>query len=325
MAFDPETAGGGVQRDKHVDLESAREEVREMVEQARAELSPEAPSVSSEADRGTDGVAFDPETARGEVQRAVERLKAEMHAGSMDPDKADDTPKTDAVWAATDPKPHEITQSENVTSAWPSLGDTRFLEPRHDSGLAASQTEPEFVGPADQNARAENEQRRSYGEFSAPDSEPAADEVPPSEDGDRREEVRRAVEQARAELSPAKPRADLAKEDEPRSILLASMSGAEGRSLADLDVSPPVLVIENTGGRVELVQVFETLNRVQKSAQAALLNYSPHSISVGLSSLSDPLDPDELVKAAAEVFGKECSVTTQGSEISILVGLREAA
>ncbi len=151
------------------------------------------------------------------------------------------------------------------------------------------------------------------------------DTEPQPDDHVRRDEVRRAVEQARADIDDVESSAEMPSAEDPPSSLMASMAGAEERASDDLPVKPPVVIIENSDGRVELVQVFQALNRVQHSTQPALLNHSSNSISVGLSSLSDPLDPDALAKAAEEVFGKECTAESRGNEISILVGKRKVA
>ena len=61
---------------------------------------------------------------------------------------------------------------------------------------------------------------------------------------------------------------------------------------------------------------------MDRSAQAALLNYSPHSVTIGLSMVSAVPDPDQLVLAAQAVFGRVCSVQIEGNRTSIEIGTR---
>jgi hypothetical protein len=87
---------------------------------------------------------------------------------------------------------------------------------------------------------------------------------------------------------------------------------------------PPVIVIEDSLGRVELSQVFATLSRVDRSAQAALLNYTPHSVTIGLNMLSAVPDAKELALAAEAVFGRVCTVKSEGSRTAIEIGTSAA-
>lgn len=139
--------------------------------------------------------------------------------------------------------------------------------------------------------------------------------APEADDEDaRREEVRRAVEMARAELMGvvAPPEDD---ED----------SGLVGKALAPgalseqfrfegpgVVVAQPTIVLEDQEGRVELVRIFETLSRVQCADQAVLLNYQPHSVTVGIAAKVLP-PADELAAAVKDVFGRTCQVKEEKS------------
>jgi hypothetical protein len=83
---------------------------------------------------------------------------------------------------------------------------------------------------------------------------------------------------------------------------------------------PPVIVFDDPEGRVELSQVFATLSRIDRSSHAALLNYTPHTVTIGLSMLAQLPHADELVKAAQAVFGRSCRVKTEGNRTTVEVG-----
>jgi hypothetical protein len=127
----------------------------------------------------------------------------------------------------------------------------------------------------------------------------------------QREEVRRAVEAARAEMAAA--------DEGPKIVPIVPRPGAPLPKGANFD-GPPIIVIEDPSGRVELSQVFATLSKVDRSAQAALLNYSPHSVTIGLGMLAPVPDPNELVLAAQSVFGRSCTVKLEGNRTAIEVG-----
>jgi hypothetical protein len=108
-------------------------------------------------------------------------------------------------------------------------------------------------------------------------------------------------------------------DDAPRIVPIVPRPGQPGPKGADFN-GPPVIVIEDPSGRVELSQVFATLSKVDRTAQAALLNYSPHSVTIGLNMLSQVPDADQLRLAAQSVFGRSCSVKTDGNRTAIEVG-----
>jgi len=75
---------------------------------------------------------------------------------------------------------------------------------------------------------------------------------------------------------------------------------------------------------VELARVYDTLNRVDRS-QAALLNYTPHSVTVGLAVLEHLPEPDVMMTAVKHAFGRACRVTTEGTKMSVKIGDAEKA
>jgi hypothetical protein len=135
-----------------------------------------------------------------------------------------------------------------------------------------------------------------------------------------REEVRRAVEMARAELTGA-----TAADDEPAEAG-AAVAKAPRFSLSDWmntehDIEgPPVIVIKDTDGRVELAHVYDTLNRLACGDSAALLNYTPHSVTVGLPIRAVVPAKEDLAAAVESVFGRRCRVESDGVRISVIMG-----
>ncbi len=105
----------------------------------------------------------------------------------------------------------------------------------------------------------------------------------------------------------------------PRIVPIVPRPGTPGPKGADFN-GPPVIVIEDPLGRVELSQVFATLSKVDRSAQAALLNYSPHSVTIGLGMATPVPDPNLLALAAQAVFGRSCTVRSEGNRTAIEVG-----
>lgn len=145
----------------------------------------------------------------------------------------------------------------------------------------------------------------------------AEDEVSDGDEEARREEVRRAVELARAELMGIVAAPDHDDEDssiDGRALAPGALSEQFRfeSSSAGLSVAQPTIVLEDQEGRVELVRIFETLSRVQCADQAVLLNYQPHSVTVGIAAKTLP-PADELAAAVKDVFGRPCQVKEEKS------------
>jgi hypothetical protein len=168
--------------------------------------------------------------------------------------------------------------------------------------------------------------------------------APESDDEEaRREEARRAVEQMRAELAGSAPvhqgpedASDEEVRDEVRRAVEAAKAELSGGASAasspapppamdwshmQADTSgPPVIVVKDNEGRVELASVFDMLNRLDCGESAALLNYTPHSVTIGLPiRAATPAAPD-LTAAVNDVFGRDCSVDVDGPRITIQIG-----
>jgi hypothetical protein len=89
---------------------------------------------------------------------------------------------------------------------------------------------------------------------------------------------------------------------------------------ADLS-GPPVIVVKDTEGRVELANVYDLLNRLDCGESAALLNYTPHSVTVGLPIRAAMPSLDAVERAVGVVFGKvAATVDTDGVRITVQMG-----
>jgi hypothetical protein len=151
---------------------------------------------------------------------------------------------------------------------------------------------------------------------------PAAETDQPLDEEARREEVRRAVEAARAELSGGASATMAAP--------AAPAPGPSRFSLADWTVDqerdgPPVIVIKDSDGRVELAHVYEALNRVACGDSAALLNYTPHSVTIGLPVRAVIPEEAQMASAFESVFGRPCRVQSDGVRISVSMGADQTA
>jgi hypothetical protein len=253
--------------------EARREEVRLAVERARLAMD-EANAAAP---------AVDPEEARREeVRLAVERARAEMFGEKQAPPVDDDEAKREEV--------RRMVESTRGSLSWSTM--------KSDGG-SWGQFQPEPGG-------------FSIGRDQAPPKPVGESNEPSDPDQARREEVRRAVEAARAEMAP--------EDAGPKIVPIVPRPGSPSPKGADFN-GPPVIVIEDPSGRVELSQVFATLSKVDRSAQAALLNYSPHSVTIGLGMTSAVPDPNELALAAQSVFGRSCTVKLDGNRTAIEVGI----
>jgi len=140
------------------------------------------------------------------------------------------------------------------------------------------------------------------------------------DDVDVRDEVRRAVEAARAEMASGWVKADTGEAAD------AGDSGDKKFSFPDWQNAhmepsgPPVIVIKDTEGRVELARVYETLSQVNCDENAALLNYTPHSVTVGLNIRAGVPTKEALESAVELVFGRKCQVESDGVRISVDIG-----
>jgi hypothetical protein len=259
--------------------EARREEVRLAVERASKELLTGPEPMTGSAEEPA--VADDDEARREAVRKAVEDARSTMSWAQMRPDSG---------------------FSLSFKRDEPVEDDAPVEEVRLDSPEPAEARIASFI------------------EASAAAEQPPETPAPIDDDEARREAVRRAVEEARAEM--ATPTTDEGFEAayegaEPR---LAPILPSWGPAVRNDDFAgPPVIVFDDPEGRVELSQVFATLSRIDRSTHAALLNYSPHTVTIGLSMLAPLPQADELMNAVQAIFGRRCSVRTDGNRTTVEV------
>jgi hypothetical protein len=140
-------------------------------------------------------------------------------------------------------------------------------------------------------------------EASAPRPEPPP--APTAEGDPARDEVRRAVEQARAELAGA-DRSNVERATPPPARPAEQTIDEKIAGLA------PQIMIEDPAGRVELVRVYQALARLGRASDANLTNYTPHSVTVTLESGVVPSNAD-LGAAVEDAFGRPCQVAHDAS------------
>jgi hypothetical protein len=133
-------------------------------------------------------------------------------------------------------------------------------------------------------------------------------------DAQVRDEVRRAVEAARAEMSSGY------KSDAESEGGLSRFNFPDWQSTHAEPSGPPVIVIKDPEGRVELARVYETLSRVNCDENAALLNYTPHSVTVGLNAKAAVPQVDDLTAAVEAVFGRKAEVDSDGVRVNVQIG-----
>jgi hypothetical protein len=146
-----------------------------------------------------------------------------------------------------------------------------------------------------------------------------SDEAPDAGDDDAdaavRDEVRRAVEAARAEMSSGYKNSEESDDD-----ITKRFSFPDWQSTHVEPSGPPVIVIKDSEGKVELARVYETLSRVNCDENAALLNYTPHSVTVGLNARATVPEVGDLTEAVRSVFGREAKVDSDGVRVNVQIG-----
>jgi hypothetical protein len=66
--------------------------------------------------------------------------------------------------------------------------------------------------------------------------------------------------------------------------------------------------------------VYETLSEVDCDENAALLNYTPHSVTVGLNSKATVPSMEAMEDAVRLVFGRACEVDSDGVRVNVQIG-----
>ncbi len=182
----------------------------------------------------------------------------------------------------------------------------------------ASVSAPQAMMPPT-SAPAPEPQAASPIEAPTPAEAPPVVEEPPADEAEvLREEVRRAVMAARAEIEGEpveEPRPHIDMTTPPKVV---HAQPAHMASIED-ELAPSSIVIEDPDGRIELARVYDVLHRLDCAAHAVLLNYAPHSVSVGLGGRV-PVPTAEAIEAAVKAaFGRTCMVMPEGNRISVRV------
>jgi hypothetical protein len=307
------------------------------------------PGVGTAADQ-PEPVQYDTDPARDAVRQAVEEAKAELARGDLEPSEpAVPQPATGfASWtgaALGDPAStstpeqnkapnDELSEDERREQVRLAVERARLeMEAANapgfvDTSLAAEveaeeEARREEVRRAVESARAE----MSWSLTAADEQvgEAAASGGNEDDEDARREEVRRAVELARSEMSSGLYKFDESSPPEANG-LLSVIGGTESANTptwqqnkeVELAGLPASIVIEDPIGRVELARVYETLSHIGR-ASASLMNYTPHSVTVGLAAM-EPLPEGPLMTQAIQAaFGRSCRITTDGNRMSVKI------
>ena len=144
----------------------------------------------------------------------------------------------------------------------------------------------------------------------------------------RREEVRRAVEMARHELETGELKSGAAPHPWAPEALAPLPSTEEPERLADRIQEtkragrpaslPSIIVIEDPDGRVELVRIYDVLNRLGNASQAQLVNYTHHSVTISVGPGAVP-SVDALTQAVSSAFGRNCEVSYDETRVTVKV------
>jgi hypothetical protein len=195
----------------------------------------------------------------------------------------------------------------------------RMVAEMRNGSLDASDEEPADAGE-DDGARREDVANMVAQMRAEMDSDAASAEEPAAEsdaaDEDVRDEVRRAVEAARAEMASGYKEADESEDGEADK----RFSFPDWQSTHVEPSGPPVIVIKDSEGRVELARVYETLSLVNCDENAALLNYTPHSVTVGLNATTSVPEVDAMTEAVKTTFGRACEVDSDGVRVNVQIG-----
>ena len=66
--------------------------------------------------------------------------------------------------------------------------------------------------------------------------------------------------------------------------------------------------------------MFETLNQIDCGDSAALLNYTPHSVTVGVPARATLPSNDKIAAVVKKVFGRKCRVDSDGVRTTVTIG-----
>jgi hypothetical protein len=255
--------------------------------------------------RAAEPKAEDPEAAaREELRRAVMEARDEIAAGIADDtnDVADSEEKAEAeepaaaIVGAEAPaagldeearreelrRAVEASRAEITKEAKPSLAELMNAKPID----AVIETDEAAVEPEGEAG-----------------GEPLDEEA-------MREELRRAVEASRAEISSSKA----VEADRPSPLDFNAKKAAS----KEPEIHMPIVVIDDPDGRVELVKVYRTLARLGCGADANLINYTPHGVTISLDPRVMPAD-DDWGQAVEAVFDRPCELMRDSSHLRVRI------
>lgn len=321
-----------------------REEVSRMVAQAKQELSarplstsegswPSTSEGSWPVTKSSDSSEMD-STSEGSWPMAGGPVKGRGLPHAEPPERASvESPKDDVVAAAEsvagDAEQDDEARREEVArmvaemraglttdeaEEAPSVPGS--AQPRRDVGKMIADMRANLVAGDESGSDAED---ALVYEDEAPASEPATEQKGSAADEVVRDEVRRAVEAAKAEMAAGWVKA-APEPDGPADGGESKFSFPDWQNTRIEPSGPPVIVIKDTEGRVELARVYETLSHVKCDENAALLNYTPHSVTVGLNTRAQVPTKEALEEAVRVVFGRKCRVESDGVRLSVDIG-----
>jgi hypothetical protein len=263
----------------------ARDQVRRAVEQMRAELESAAPTVDEDSDAVGSTTGGDA-GVREQARHAVGQMQAELAEGAGERSAGDASAGTDAAM--------EEDAREQVRRAV----DRMRAEIAH-AGRDAAQTAVPAESGDDRTTEV---------------ADPAA--AQPGPEIDIREQVRRAVEAARAEIGGADEQptkaGSIVEAFDPERLRIPHYEPV----LNERFLQPAIIVIDDPEGRVELVRVYRTLARLEVAATANLANYSSHSVTVQLEERAVPAE-EQIVDAIVYAFERDCSIDVDGNRASV--------
>jgi hypothetical protein len=234
------------------------------------------------------------------VRKAVEEARAELAAGQP---AAEPTPEKPAAAEELD----EDAAREEVRRA---VAEAR-------AALAAGKLTAAEAGTAEETGD------ETAGNVTDEAEEASAEEPAAAQDDEdpeaAREAVRRAVEEAKAQLAAGQ----LVLDDDGESAVVPIPTAPRFQlPVSDEPMTPMAMVIEDPEGRVELARVYDALSRMECAPHAALLNYTAHSVTVGLNAGVAMPQADVVASAIEGAFGRPCQVAAEGVRLSVRIGER---
>jgi hypothetical protein len=272
------------------DDEAKRRDVAKMVADLRdgVDVEPEPPTENGNGPSGEDD-----EARREEVARMV----AEMRESGL----KEEAPPAEAA-QDDDAKREEVARM---------VAQMREGGQQEDEASAEAETDDEAKREDVASMVAQMRAEMDSGASTEEDATQPADES----DEEVRDEVRKAVEAARAEMASGYKEPEDEEEGADKRFSFPDWQATHAEPSG-----PPVIVIKDSEGRVELARVYETLSRVNCDDNAALLNYTPHSVTVGLNAKASVPEVEAMTEAVKATFGRACEVDSDGTRVNVQIG-----